>query len=244
MAPAANRFSRNILASESNLRISSFKVSLFGFDNLLRLFVGEATVGLDNRMHNTRVLYLTLVCHFKDSRVGQFLVQGRREQMKLHKPFGKHRNGTVYEIDGGGAFLGFFVDDAAFRYVVRHVGNVYAHFPKIVLQFADRQGVVKVLSVFGVYGKGGYIAEILTFGIFFCGNFGRYLVCGFFHGCGVNIRQSEFGQDGVHLGGVISGFPQNVDNLTDGILCLVGPFYHFDDGLVSRLSTFQFLFGE
>ena len=195
-------------------------------------------------MHNARVLHFSLVRHLEDGRVGQFLFIGAQGTDEVTQPFGQHRDGAVYEVNGCGAFLGFFVDDAAFRYVVRHVGNVYAHFPKIVLQFADGQGIVKVLSVFGVYGKGGYIAEILTFGIFFCGNFGRYPVCGFFHGCGVNIRQSEFGQDSVHLGGVISGFPQNVDNLTDRILCLVRPFHHFDDGLVACLSTFQFLFGD
>ena len=29
---------------------------------------------------------------------------------------------------------------------MRYVGNVYTHFPKIVLQFADGQGIVKVVE--------------------------------------------------------------------------------------------------
>ena len=125
-----------------------------------------------------------------------------------------------------------------------YVGDVYAYFPEVILQLADRQGVVKVFGVFGVYGKGGYIAEIFTFGIFFRRNFGGYLVCGFFYGSRVDIRQTEFGQDGMHLGGIVSGFSQDVDNLTDGILGLVGPFYYLDDGFISRLPAFQLLFGN
>ena len=125
-----------------------------------------------------------------------------------------------------------------------HVGNVHAYFPKVVLQFADGQGIVKVFGVFGVYGKGGYMAEIFTFGILLCGNFCGNLVRGFFHGCGVDIRQSEFGKDSVHFGGVVSGFSQDVNDLADGVLCLVGPLHHLDDGFVACFSTFQFLFGD
>ena len=184
MAPAVNRFSRNILANESSLRISSLKVSLFGFDNLLRLFVGEAAVGLDNRMYNARVLHFSLVRHLEDGRVGQFLFIGAQGTDEVTQPFGQHRDGAVYEINGCGAFLGFFVDDAAFRYVVRHVGNVYAHFPKIVLQFADGQGIVKVLSVFGVYGKGGLHCGNPHVWYILLREFRQVSCPRLFHGCG------------------------------------------------------------
>ena len=195
-------------------------------------------------MYDARVLYFSLVRHFEDGGISQFLFIGTQGADEVAQPFGQHRNGAVYEINGCRPFLRFFIDDAAFRYIMCHVGNVHAHFPQVVLQFADGQGIVKVFGVFGVYGKGGYIAEIFTFGILLRGNFGGNLVRGFFHGCGIDIRQPEFGQDGVHLGGVVSGFSQDVNDLTDGVFSLIRPFHYLDDGFVACFSTFQFLFGD
>ena len=41
----------------------------------------------------------------------------------------RHRNGTVYQVNGGCSFFCFLVDDSSFFYVMCHVGNVYTHFP-------------------------------------------------------------------------------------------------------------------
>ena len=48
----------------------------------------------------------------------------------------------------------------------------------------------------------------------------------------------------MHLCGVVTRFAQDVDNLPDGVFRLVGPFYYFHDGFVSRLSAFQLFFGD
>ena len=49
---------------------------------------------------------------------------------------------------------------------MRHVGNVYADFPKSVLQRADGKGIVKVFGVFRVDGEGGYFPEVFAAGYF------------------------------------------------------------------------------
>ena len=53
-----------------------FVVALAGFDNLLRLFVGKASVTSDNGVYNARLQHLGLVVHFEDYRVGQFILVG------------------------------------------------------------------------------------------------------------------------------------------------------------------------
>jgi len=127
---------------------------------------------------------------------------------------------------------------------VGHVGNVYAYFPKSPFQFADGEGVVEVLGILGVDGEGGHTPEVLTSGYFLGGDFGGYLVGSFLYGSGVDIGQAEFRQDGVHLGGIVSCAPQDVDYLADGVLGFVGPFHHLYDGFVARLAAFQLFFGD
>jgi len=127
---------------------------------------------------------------------------------------------------------------------VGHVGNVYAYFPQAVLQAADGEGVVKVLSVLGVDGEGRDGAEVFAAGYLFGGNlvgdaFGRLL-----YGCRITVGQAVFGQDGVHLGGVVARTAQDVDDLSDGVLGLVGPFDNLHHGLVAALAAFQFVFGD
>ena len=48
----------------------------------------------------------------------------------------------------------------------------------------------------------------------------------------------------MHLGGIVSCAPQDVDYLADGGLGFVGPFHHLYDGFVARLAAFQLFFGD
>ena len=220
------------------------EVSFAGFDNLLGFFVGEAAVAFDDGMHYARVLHFSLFRHFEDDGIGQLLFVGAEGADEVAQSFGEHRDGAVYEVDGCGTLLGFLVYDAALFHVMGHVGDMYAHFPKSLFQFADGEGVVEVLGIFGVDGEGGYAPEVLASGYFLGGDFGGYLVSGFLYGGWIDIRQPEFREDGMHLGGVVSGASQDVDYLTDGVFGFVGPFHHLYDGFVARFAAFQFLFGD
>ena len=63
------------------------------------------------------------------------------------KALGKHRYGAVHEIDTGGAFLRLLVNERSGPDVVRHVGDMDAHFPIAVGELADGECVVKILGV-------------------------------------------------------------------------------------------------
>ena len=47
-------------------------------------------------------------------------------------------------------------------YVVRDVGDVYAHLVASFVELAERQGVVEVLGVARVYGKCQHSSEVLA----------------------------------------------------------------------------------
>ena len=221
-----------------------FVIAFPCFDDLLGFFVGEAAVALDDGVHYARVLHFSLFRHFEDDGIGQLLFVGAEGADEVAQPFGKHRDGTVHEVDGCGTLLGFLVYDAALFHVMGHVGDMYAHFPNSLFQFADGEGVIEVLGILGVDGEGGYTPEVLASGYFLGGDFGGYLVGCFFYGGGVDVWQAEFREDGMHLGGVVSGASQDVYYLADGIFGFVGPFHYLDDSLVARLAAFQFLFGD
>ena len=48
----------------------------------------------------------------------------------------------------------------------------------------------------------------------------------------------------MHFGGVVARTAQDVDDLPDGVLGLVGPFDDLHHGLVAALTTFQLVFGD
>ena len=125
-----------------------------------------------------------------------------------------------------------------------HIGNVYADFPKPIFQRADGKGIVKVFGIFRVDGESGYFPEIFAAGYFFGGNFRRNLIRGFLYRLRIDVWQSEFGQDGVHLGSVISGFAENIEHLPDRVFGFIRPFCYFYHCFVTGLSALQLIFGD
>ena len=101
------------------------------------LFVGEASVTLDDGPADTRVKYLGLVVQFEDGRETELLFVGTERTDLVTQPFGQHRDGTIDQIDRCGTTLGLMVDQAIWFDIVRHVGNVYTYFPMTILQETD-----------------------------------------------------------------------------------------------------------
>ena len=125
-----------------------------------------------------------------------------------------------------------------------HVGDVHAYFPQVLAQRADGQGIVEVLRILGVDGKGRHAAEVLPLRDFLCLNLGGNLFRRVLHRLGVHVGQAELGQDGVHLGVVVARLSQYVNHLPDGVLGLVGPLYHFHHSLVAVLSSLEPFFRD
>ena len=220
------------------------EVSFFCLDNLLCLFVSKAAVGVDNRMNDAWILDFTFFGNIEDYGESQLFFIRAEGTDEVTQSFGKHRNGAVHQIDGSGAFFCLFVNDSSFFHVMRHIGDVYTYFPQSFFQFADRKCIVEVFGIFRVNSESGNFAEVLTFGNLFGWNFGGNLVCRCLYRLRIDIRQTEFGKNGVHLRSVFTGFAKYINDLSDRIFCLVRPFGHFHNCFVSGFTTFQLFFRD
>ena len=120
-----------------------------------------------------------------------------------------------------------------------HVGDMHAYLTVAVGKAAEGNSVVKVLGIFGVDGKGGNRAEVLTTRYFFRRYAGIYLVGGLLHVGRIAVRQTELGENGVHLGGVLPFAAQDVDHLAAGIHLVVVPARDARYGFVAVLSPLE-----
>ncbi len=193
-------------------------------------------------MCDARLSHLALLVHKKDDGVGHLFFVGAKGTDEVAQSFGKHRHGAIDEINRRGTMVGFLVNDASFFHIVAHVSNVYAHFPESVIYLANGERVVKVLCILGVDGESEHVAEVLTLSDSFGGNIGHNLIGSLLHILRIGVRQTIFGQNGVHLGRVFSGTPQNVDYLSDGILGCFRPLDYFHHHLVAILGILQLFF--
>ena len=89
-----------------------------------------------------------------------------------------------------------------------------AHLKVAVVQFAEAEGVVKVLCVRRVDGKGEHFAEVTAAGAVLVRNLVRDGVGGIFHLFLELVREAELGKDGVHLRLVIPGHSQHVHHVS------------------------------
>ena len=97
--------------------------------NVLNLLVGKASVALYHAVYKSPAQHLALFVHVEDNAVCQFLFVGTQRTDVVTQSFRKHRYGAVYEIYACGALHRLLVYHGAFGDIVRHVGNVYSHFP-------------------------------------------------------------------------------------------------------------------
>ena len=186
------------------------RFSLLFLDNILSLLIVKTIVGIDYRAAYPAVLDIPLRVDFGDHREGE-LVLVRTERAELVAEFlRQHRHGAVHEINAGAALACLLVHGGAGRNVMGHVGNMHAYLVAAAPEFAERDGVVEVLGIGRIYGKGQNLPEVLPA----LELFGSY---GFWDAVGrvlnllrETVGQVELGQDGMHLGFVFAGGAEHV----------------------------------
>ena len=219
-------------------------VAVLAFEDFLHLFVAVAAVAARHRVGQMPVLHLAFFVDFKHDAVGQLVFVGAQRADEVAEPFGQHRHGAVHQIDARGALLRLAVDDAPFRHVGAHVGDVHAHFPQVFPDLADGERVVEVLGVARVDGEGEHLAHILPSVDLLLRDFQGDLLCGGLYGFGVGVGQTVFSQYGVHLGVVLSRGAQDVHHLADGVLGVFGPLHDFHHRLVAVLALLEVAAGD
>ncbi len=72
---------------------------------------------------------------------------------------------------------------------------------------------------------------------------GTDFVCGFFDSLRVAVGESEFGEYGVHLGGVFACYSKNVEHFAFWIFFVVFPGCYACYGFVAGFASFESVFG-
>lgn len=121
---------------------------------------------------------------------------------------------------------------------------MYAHLPYAVFDLADREGVVEVLGIRRVDGEGRYLAEVAPGGVIGFGDRRRNGLGRIFDLLLEMVGQAVFGQDGVHLGIVLSGAAQYLDQLSGGAFGTQRPVRDADHDFVAVLYVRVVPLGE
>ncbi len=137
--------------------------------------------------------------------------------------FGQHWHHPVYQIDRGGSVHRLLVNDRTGGDVVCNIGYMHSHFIVAIGQNTQRQSIVEVFCVFGVYSESYCLAEIFTGGDYF-----RGYSCVDFIGCFLNVGrifvwQAVFCQYRMDFCVVFPCFSKYVDNFPTWVFGVVRP---------------------
>ena len=144
-------------------------------------------------MNNAVSLDICLVIKIENDAISQLIFVGAERTNEVTKPFGEHRNRSIYEVNTCGSLHSFTVNDTAFLDIMAHVGNVNTHLPQPFIELFDRECVVKVLGIVRVDGAGEDITEVFSLGFVLLRDFSGNPFCGLFHGFWIDIRQAVLG---------------------------------------------------
>ena len=214
------------------------------FDHRLSLLVGEAAVRADDRTAEPLVFHVSFLVHFKDGREGELLFVRTQGADVVAQDLGQHGNHPVHQIHRSTAVVGFVVQRSTFLDVMRNVGDVHPDEVVAVFQFVERKGIVEVLGVGRVDGKGRRVPHVAPTGDLLLGDFDGQGGGFGFDLLRKTVRKPVFGQDGVDLHFVFAGTSQDVEDTADGVVGLVGPLGDFDHDFVAVVRLADAFLGD
>ena len=153
----------------------------------------------------------------------------------------KHRHGPVDKVDRSSPCARLLINDGAGLHIVGDIGDVDADLVISVVQFLERQSIIKVLRVGGVDGESQRLGEVAANLVLPSRNLLGNLVRGILHLRFEPVRQAELGKNRMHLRLVLARHSEHIDNMS----CRAGiPFFpKVNDGgnFHSRLSVRMFV---
>ena len=107
--------------------------------------------------------------NFKHRRESEFLFIRTQGTELVAELFRQHRHCPVHEIYGCTPCPGLFIHHGTRCDIMAYISNMDSHLIISVFEFAETQGIVKVLGICRVYGKGECAGEIAaSLPILFC----------------------------------------------------------------------------
>ena len=169
---------------------------------------------------------------------------GAQGAYSIGESFGQHGYHAVDQINGGSPDVGFILQNGVEPDIVGHIGNVHPNFPEAILQFLDREGIVKILGIGGVNGKSRNLSKIPAFCYLFVRNFQRNFICCLIHFFRIFIWKAKFGQNGMHFGIVGTSIAKYINDLGHRISGIFGPVQDPGNRLLSVFGSLQALLGN
>lgn len=120
---------------------------------------------------------------------------------------------------------------------MRHVGDMHAHLPEAVVEFADRERIVEVLRIGRVHREGGYAAEVAALGIVLLGDLSGNGLGGILNIALELVGQVELRQYGMHLGVVVALAAQTLDQHAARAVVALAPLRYAEHHLVAVVDT-------
>ena len=103
----------------------------------LRLGIGEAAVGENNRTTKPLIKHLALLIELKDSREAQLLLIGAERTQLVAQSLGQHRHGAIHQIDRRTTLLCLAVHHRVGTDIVGYIGDMDSHLPDAILQLLN-----------------------------------------------------------------------------------------------------------
>ncbi len=129
-------------------------------EHLLRVFVGEALVGVDDRLAEPLVEDIRFVVEREDGGDGETVFFRLERTEVVGKDLGKHRDCAINEIDARGALGGFCIERGAGLHEERDVGDVDADLYVSIGKLPYRERVVEVFCVERVDRAGANLSKV------------------------------------------------------------------------------------
>ena len=222
---------------------SLLRLHVAGLYYLLRLFVVVAVVAVDNALAHPHLQHRCLAVHLHHHAETKLVLVRPQRADAVAQLLWQHGDGAVHQIHARSSLVGLAVNCRAGFYIVRHIGDVYAHLHVAVFHCPEGQGIVKVLGIGGVDSERRDRAEVFPSLIVFLG--GRGDALGLLLGFGGEIeREVVLGQDGLHLHVVVAGLAQPFHHAAHGVVHPLGPVGHLHQHLLAVLRPRQIVQGD
>ena len=193
------------------------KGALSGLDHLPRFIVVETLVGKMTVFQNQVSCTLAFV-HDDDDGETQFVLSRAEGTDTVRQFFGQHGDGAVDQVNRGGPFVGFFIEPGMFADVMGDIGDV-----DLISQRPsgrpDRKGVVEILRVDRIDGKVGTERKSPFADLWGVISWKSPVP---FHVRGKLQWESVLGQDGMHLGVVLTRPAQDAGDAAHRVLAFLG----------------------
>ena len=103
-----------------------------------------------------------LLIHLHHHRHTELIFVRTQATKLVAQTFRQHRYHPIYQIDTRATLICFLIHRTTLYHIMRHVGDMNSDLIITILQHLKREGVIKILRVGRVDGKGQHVAHVAT----------------------------------------------------------------------------------